>query len=300
MYAVRKFDLSLLEEGEEYVTDITVVTASLFPLECGTDEISIAKISKLLENGKDSEGWVRKGRLRLGTKSLIFEPNAITHPLLKFKFSLISVLNECEKSDIYKQFSSTNCICLSLSHVTSIPMGICNGKTRCISPYKLHKIKNPLNNFTFFIFFTNQQARSNLLVNLKNAQNGSFVNKLLNKTRFNKMSIENLENVELGLVDTIWAWRVKNMVRQRGMVAIGDKCIYFEPCPNFSNVSCKKIYLRDIIYVFKRQCSLEPSGLEIISLDEEGKKDYRCLFLEFTLPHQRDAIVHHMKAIIPQ
>ncbi|CEM00607.1 unnamed protein product [Vitrella brassicaformis CCMP3155] len=75
------FNPLILEEGEEYFTDCS---ASFYQIEAP-------------ETPEDEHGNVpqeTKGRLRLGSKSLVFEPDLVTQPIIKFPLRRITRVKE--------------------------------------------------------------------------------------------------------------------------------------------------------------------------------------------------------------
>lgn len=123
---VRNFDLVLLEEGEEYVSDIACTHVSSFPGQVTGRSIDVI-LSSL--SGLQREDHVR-GRLRVGTKSVIFEPDDCELELLKLRFLHIDSI--CDSNRLSRS------ILIFCRRVISVPTIVYNGKTRFVTPYGIH------------------------------------------------------------------------------------------------------------------------------------------------------------------
>ncbi|UKK01269.1 neutral sphingomyelinase [Theileria orientalis] len=294
---VRSFDLVLLEEGEEYVTDAACNSFTFFP-----SETNLSNWAKFLESATEPQNASnlqvsRKGRIRVGTKSLIFEPDALDMPLLKLQFQHITTISELPKNPCG--------VFVSCKQVTSIPTSIYNGKSRFISPYttytcdasssisssSLNKEKSSLtrdgndmdiNNFPCYCFlftYSTQDIQKQQLVEYKKLfyfnnlygnlnynilKDREIFNTSMNYYRergFSTNLIPNREKLLLGGgKESIYCWRLKRMVRHGGFCALTDKAIYFQPCPNFSRKLYKRINLDNILHVFKRDSGLTTTG----------------------------------------
>ncbi|KAF8817856.1 Beige/BEACH domain-containing protein, partial [Cardiosporidium cionae] len=174
--AVRLFNLLLMEEGEQYVTDCSTVMmtshpqAIPFPLsfdERGSSgfplpltKSSIKSAMPTFESGKvfgtrnlisqnapfnksvpllpfsipdalvphlllkPSKGW-----LRIGSKSLIFEPDSIWAPMIKLPFTHIVDVH------IHRTASQPPTLVILCKQVANIPTDLYDGKTRCVMPF---------------------------------------------------------------------------------------------------------------------------------------------------------------------
>jgi hypothetical protein len=82
-----RFNLLLLEYGELFLEDLSVF---MFPISSGT---SLETLSSNAFHISDS--LKAQGRLKLSSRSLIFEPNEVRRPLIKFPYkSMITSLQE--------------------------------------------------------------------------------------------------------------------------------------------------------------------------------------------------------------
>ncbi|GBE59858.1 neutral sphingomyelinase [Babesia ovata] len=113
--------------------------------------------------------------------------------------------------------------------------------------------------------------------------------------------------------EPVFCWRLKRMVRHGGYAALTDRAFYFEPSPNFSRKSCKRVPIDRILHIFKRDSGMPSKGesataLEIISLPEDSfekrvqdsRKLYGCIYLQFKRENDREKFTSTLKSIIPR
>ncbi|EKX72839.1 conserved hypothetical protein [Theileria equi strain WA] len=325
---VRSFDLVLLEEGEEYVSDAACNALSTFP-----SQVSQSGWTKFVESTSDAQNpsLHRKGRIRIGTKSLIFEPDLIDMPILKLQFQHINKI--CES------FQDSCGVFVSCKQVTSIPTAIYNGKSRFISPYSVYVAKNDgsaspkadgeanilkcLPSFCFIFIFSTVDIQKQLLKKFKKllelSQTNGEYHDTIPKTGFSYTLIPSREKLLLGGPaalhgsEPIYCWRLKRMVRHGGFTALTDSALYFQPSPNFSRKLCKRMALDRILHIFKRDTGLTMTGecstaLEVVSLPEDlsdscekvFRKQYRCIYLEFKRESDRESLVAILRTLVPR
>ncbi|ORM41318.1 Protein FAN [Babesia sp. Xinjiang] len=333
---VRSFDLVLLEEGEDYVCDAACSLVSPFPSE--TTASTWPQFVESLKNANSCRNRVRKGRIRLGTKSLIFEPDAFDSPILKLHFQNITSISD--------SVHVSKGIFVSCTRVTSVPTTIYNGKTRFLSAYDVHiakgnassSAKTPvgateansaasmnLPGFVFIFAYTTDTMHNEQLSEYMRLWGAYRLNvdmdvPNIRKTGgFSQTLIQPREKPILGCAsssvhpESVFCWRLKRMVRHGGYAALTDRAFYFEPCPNFSRKSCKRIPIERILHIFKRDSGIPSKGesataLEIISLPEESlekrvkssRKLYSCLYLEFKREDDREKFTSTLRNMIPR
>ncbi|GFE55521.1 neutral sphingomyelinase, putative [Babesia ovis] len=329
---VRSFDLVLLEEGEEYVCDAACSAVSPFPSE--TTEATWSQFVDLLKNANACRNKVRKGRIRLGTKSLIFEPDAFDSPILKLHFDNITSITD--------SVHVSKGIYVSCTRVTSIPTTIYNGKTRFLSAYDVHIAKGAasgvvkpaeaapmatsatshLPGFVFIFAYTTETMHDEQLSEYMRLWGGYKMSVDVTTQKmgtFSQSLIQPREKPILGCASSsihpnaVYCWRLKRMVRHGGYAALTDRAFYFEPCPNFSRKSCKRIPIDRILHIFKRDSGIPCKGesataLEIISLPEESlekrvehrRKLYSCIYVEFKREDDREKFTSTLRSMIPR
>uniref|UniRef100_A0A3B0MRH4 Neutral sphingomyelinase, putative n=1 Tax=Theileria annulata TaxID=5874 RepID=A0A3B0MRH4_THEAN len=308
---VRSFDLVLLEEGEEYVTDAACTLFTSFPNQStfntnSTHNNSIISSNTGSSNRNNVENVYNKGRIRIGTKSLIFEPDSLDMPLLKLQFQHITHIqhhnNSCNSNNVNSMNNGVNVdengILVCSKQVTSIPTSIYNGKSRFITPYTTYTINNSTNNITnlgnirdaglgrleleniscytfLFIYSTAEiQKQQFIIFNslLNSIQNSIPVpNTIPYGTGVIGVSmgiIPNREKLILGVgKESVYCWRLKRMVRHGGFCALTDRALYFQPSPNFSRKLFKRINLDSVLHIFKRDSGLTSTGECLTALE---------------------------------
>lgn len=162
---VRSFDLVLLEEGEEYVTDAACTLFTHFPNQSTVNNNNLNSTNNNPNHTSNvNRNVYNKGRIRIGTKSLIFEPDSLDMPLLKLQFQHITHIQHHNNNNISNNslnivsnsvnsmnngmIMDENGILVCSKQVTSIPTSIYNGKSRFISPYTTYTINNSTSNIT--------------------------------------------------------------------------------------------------------------------------------------------------------
>ncbi|EDO05840.2 Beige/BEACH domain containing protein [Babesia bovis T2Bo] len=327
--AVRSFDLVLLEESEEYVSDAACSVVSPFPLE--SNATTWSQFVESLKSAHGCRNKVRKGRIRIGTKSLIFEPDAFDSPILKLHFQNITSITD--SVDVSKG------IYVSCTRVTSIPTTIYNGKTRFLSAYDVHIAKgvpssstvdnmshgsDPLG-FVFIFAYTTATMHEEQLSEYMRLWGSYKLNVDIDMFKsskaggFSQSLLQPREKPILGCAsssihpDSVYCWRLKRMVRYGGYAALTDRAFYFEPSPNFSRKSCKRIPIDRILHIFKRDSGIpskieSATALEIISLPEESiekriqnsRKLYSCIYVEFKLEDDREKFTSTLRNMVPR
>lgn len=332
---VRSFDLVLLEEGEDYIKDAACNLYSPFPVEATL--LTWPQFEESLKNVQLCRSKVRKGRIRLGTKSLIFEPDALDSPILKLHFQSITSIND--------SIHVSRGIFVTCTRVVSVPTTIYNGKTRFLSSYDIHTVKGAtsgigssafgvvetnntsshLPGYIFIFSFATNEIHDEQLADYIRLWGSYRLNieaeppTVQQSGTFSQALIHPREKPLLGCSsssiysEALFCWRLKRMVRHGGFAALTDRAFYFQPSPNFSRKSCKRIAIDRIICIFKRDSGIasnaeSATSLEIISLPEESlekraqnsRKLYSCIYLEFKKESDREWFSNTLKGMIPK
>ncbi|XP_955094.1 neutral sphingomyelinase, putative [Theileria annulata] len=308
---VRSFDLVLLEEGEEYVTDAACTLFTSFPNQStfntnSTHNNNVISSNTSSSNRNNVENVYNKGRIRIGTKSLIFEPDSLDMPLLKLQFQHITHIqhhnNSCNSNNVNSMNNGVNVdengILVCSKQVTSIPTSIYNGKSRFITPYTTYTINNSTNNITNLgnirdaglgrLELENISCYTFLFIySTADIQKQQFIifNSLLNSIQ-NSIPVPNtipygtgVVGVSMGIIpnreklilgvgkESVYCWRLKRMVRHGGFCALTDRALYFQPSPNFSRKLFKRINLDSVLHIFKRDSGLTSTGECLTALE---------------------------------
>ncbi|BAM41180.1 neutral sphingomyelinase [Theileria orientalis strain Shintoku] len=262
---VRSFDLVLLEEGEEYVTDAACNSFTLFP-----SETNLSNWAKFLESATEPQNVAsvqvsRKGRIRVGTKSLIFEPDALDMPLLKLQFQHITTISEFPKNPCgYKKLFYFNNLYGNLSY----------------NMLKDREIFNMSMNY-----YRERGFSTNLIPNrekllLGGGKESIYCWRLKRMVRHGGFC---------ALTDkAIYFQPCPNFSRKLYKRINLDNILH--------------VFKRDSGLTTTGECS---TALEVVSLPEElddniARKQYRCIYLEFNLGSDREKLVGTLKTLIPR
>ncbi|CUV05765.1 unnamed protein product [Cryptosporidium hominis] len=297
---VRQFSHLTLEENEEYVADVSCI--------CKATGIQIKTF-----------GSVLKGRIRIGSKSIIIEPDDSTITMIKILFSQIT--------DMKLDFSNSKMIIFT-KVVRLVDVQVIDGKSRSVTPNQVlsskdcRGLESNRDSFELEITITSEIAQH--LMNLSSelwmehskkhgSSNkledlvGKWISFLYNKEILNVEYEFLLDHRDQFLISKpLIVNRIKPFTKHRGILHIVSSGICFKPLPNFSNKPYKRIPLKNIWFIFKRIYSMKPNSVEIIYGKElkphimtcKGRTNWRSLFLEFQSTQDREHIVAFLQSYL--
>ncbi|KAI8428162.1 hypothetical protein MSG28_002408 [Choristoneura fumiferana] len=232
-----RFSMLLLEPGEIYFEDYSCVF----------------KDSESL-----NEGDSRQGRLKLCSKSLVFEPREWAHPLIKLHF------RDCVNiSVVHPQTTESpqNVIMIEIKQYAEML------EENILAPYKFKYEKR-----TFYIFFdfasadetVSQMHQLQRASSLNAPEHNSMVATILH-SRYMRMVFDPvmMDDFTEEIVCELQAEKISPLVRHQGKLALTPTTLYFQP---FSNVE---------------------SGLEIYSAEDSAVAH---IYLTFQSEDDRDRI----------
>jgi len=246
----RRFSLLILEEGEEYVADVSASMA-------------------LERKGKPSAD--SKGRLRIGSKSLIFQPDEISASILKFPFRHVRSVGDAERGTSRFSVESEQLIQVATKTGT---------ETRIVTPFSVLRSKWTVN---FHVLYAGVDEYRQLIYRLwESSTNGkseteAVVRNIINEVTADvQFDVSRLGHREVAqLQGHLWVRRVKPLLEVRGMLQVSDDAVYFQPHPNFSSKPVTRVALKDVLHVFRRTYGVQANALEIITVQNN------CLYLCF-------------------
>lgn len=215
----------------------------------------------------------RKGRLRIASKSFIFEPDATTEPLLRISFKHIDGHKFGAKSFLFQA-----------SHTTEIKTGQYGNETRIVSPAVLKKKETT---YEVELLFGSIRDLQGLLEEFdlpSNKQTITDTQVVASIVSTFDLSVLNRE-IPILKREGIWVSQVLPMIRHRGLLQLTKEALYFQPVPNFLQVPVRRIDMEDILHTFKRVVVLQNSGLEIVV-----KHGEESLYLAFEDSGIRDEV----------
>ncbi|OII72168.1 BEACH domain containing protein [Cryptosporidium ubiquitum] len=296
---VRQFSHLILEENEEYITDVSCICKS-------------KSIHRLFGNAF-------KGRIRIGSKSIIIEPDDSTISMIKILFSQI----------IDIKLDSTHSKMIVFSKVVRlVDVQVIDGKSRSVTPNQVLSSKDSESctsnkgGFEFEITIKNEIGQ--YIMNLSNElwmehskKHGSinkledlvgkWISFLYNKEILNVEYEFLLDHRDQFLISKpLIVNRIKPFTKHRGILHIVSSGICFKPLPNFSNKPYKRIPLKNIWFIFKRIYSMKTNSVEIIYgkelkphiMSSKRRAHWRSFFLEFQSTQDREHIVAFLQSYL--
>ncbi|KAF7456945.1 BEACH domain containing protein [Cryptosporidium felis] len=290
----RQFSYLILEENEEYIADVSC--------NCRSD------IQRRIF------GNTFKGRVRIGSKSMIIEPDDSTISMIKVLFSQVSELSITSGGSSMVLFPKV---------VRLVNVQVIDGKSRSTTPNKVLSNRSPGSKETFELEVSISSEIGPQIISIccelweahsqKLGQNkieglvGKWIGLLYNKEIMNVEYEFLLDHRDRFLISKpLIVNRIKPFTKHRGILHIVSSGICFKPLPNFSNKPFKKIPLKNVWFIFKRIYSMKPNSMEIIygkeskphSVSSAGTSCWRSLFLEFQSSQDREHIVSFLQSYL--
>ncbi|XP_031342782.1 protein FAN-like isoform X2 [Photinus pyralis] len=263
-----RFSLLVLEPGEIYFEDFS---ACLIPSDTTTSNYELKK---------------QQGRLRMCSKSLVFEPHDLNKPLIKIP------LKECTILEQFKgkaKFLNKSKNVLSVSTKLYIEMFEGN----IIEPYKFC-------GFSRFLFLLNYANIMDCLPRITQLQRAStlpageqadmiatIVHSRQARVRFDPLWLDLYEKV----VMETQADKVTPLVLNPGRILLSSARLFFQPYNNIETYPVLKINLSSIRQIIKRRFLLRHIGLEIYS-SENNTIPY--IYFAFRSPADRDKLYDNL------
>eukprot|EP00397_Hematodinium_sp_SG-2012_P007160 GEMP01007202.1.p1 GENE.GEMP01007202.1~~GEMP01007202.1.p1 ORF type:complete len:894 (+),score=178.15 GEMP01007202.1:174-2855(+) len=263
-HLVRRFNPLVLAENEDYIHDFA------------------ATLSQTANGDPIKDGAPQRGRLRVCSKSLIFDPEHGLAPLLKFPYMNIQRLQQTNRGMLWVS-----------DKAVEVRVRRLEGKTRVVEPYVTKKddVRNCWLLEPDFADVGAEFGRIEQLWDLRGNPNPEVVRQLIASTQTAEFDVTRLNHREGPplLPTSLPCSRVKPLIRHRGLVQVTREAIYFQPVPNFSTKrAVRRIVVDDILLVFDRTLGLNDTGLEIIDVNRGA------LYLCFESRKDRDLVRNHL------
>eukprot|EP00698_Gefionella_okellyi_P007557 TRINITY_DN1854_c0_g1_i1.p1 TRINITY_DN1854_c0_g1~~TRINITY_DN1854_c0_g1_i1.p1 ORF type:complete len:924 (+),score=194.54 TRINITY_DN1854_c0_g1_i1:40-2772(+) len=264
-----RFTLLDVEEGEEYLEDFA---AFYYPS---------------ARNDAESMRAKQKGRLRLCTRSLVFEPDDVKFPLVRLPFREMDVLARSDPARTGSPFAAVD-VFRVLSRTTVLMKE--NGVT---APFVFEK--EPRDHRFSFPYVS-------MLGFLRTAQEIHTINKadvitrdakleeiLAAKQRSFEFDVSWLEDLHDKTLFECNVIRQTPLVSTRGKILVTTGWFYFQPLTNVAAEPVLKFQLSRVLHALPRRHLLRHTGVEIFI------KDRSSLFLAFKTREQRDELLYVLK-----
>jgi factor associated with neutral sphingomyelinase activation len=262
-FSSERFSPLLLEAYEYYFEDYSV---TYFPVS-EEDKIDVDRKSR--------------GRLKLCSNSLVYDPLDYALPVVKLPFRECVKILECDQSGKRSKghISSSYFLITVKKHCTMLQNGT-------IGPYNYIKREQT------FMFQLNFGDLSPVLADICTFYGASKLNvgerdrvtlDVL-KSRYSKLSFNMswLEELQEKIIVEMAGEKVTPMVGNPGRVLLTSHRLYFQPFNNAEVEPVLKIHLRDLKSVLRRRYILRHLGIELITKNGDN------MFLVFETTQQRE------------
>ncbi|KAF7269361.1 hypothetical protein GWI33_017614 [Rhynchophorus ferrugineus] len=255
-----RFSLLLLEPGEIYFEDFSAV---FIPSDTTSSNYDYKK---------------QDGRLKMCSKSLVFDPKDISKPLIKISLKNCVVIEEWKGKA--KFIKSKNVLSVNCREYTEMLEG------NITAPYKFKESGN----FLFLFNYAKIANCLNLILQLQRASKlpSADQSNMITAIVYSVHSRVNFDPFWLDLYEKIITEsqvdKVCPLNINPGKIVLSTMKLYFQPYNNIENNLVIKINLNSIKQVFKRRFLLRHIGLEIYSSDSTNSH----IYLSFRNQKERD------------
>ncbi|KAF5298434.1 hypothetical protein FQR65_LT01213 [Abscondita terminalis] len=256
-----RFSLLLLEPGEIYFEDFS---ACLIPSDTTTKNYELNK---------------QTGRLRMCSKSLVFDPQDLTKPIVKIPLKDCTILEQYKGNA--KFLSNKNVLSVCCKQYIEMLEG------NIIAPYKFCGMAR----FLFLLNYANIGDSLSRITQLQRASTlpaadqadmiATIVHSRQARVRFDPLWLDLYEKV----VMETQADKVTPLVVNPGRILLSTARLFFQPYNNIETYPVLKINLGSIKQIIKRRFLLRHIGLEIYS-GEDHSVPY--IYLAFRSQVDRD------------
>uniref|UniRef100_A0ABK0M740 Neutral sphingomyelinase activation associated factor n=1 Tax=Rattus norvegicus TaxID=10116 RepID=A0ABK0M740_RAT len=241
--------------------------------------------------GSPEERKIR-GSLKICSKSVIFEPDAISQPILKIPLRDCLKIGKHGENGANKHFAKAKSLGISLifSQVYFIK------EHNIVAPYKIERGKME------YVFQLEVSGKvEDVVETLLQLHRASCLDKLgdqmamitailqsrLARTSFDK---NRFQSVSEKLHMECKAEMVTPLVTNPGHVCITDTNLYFQPLNGYPK-PVVQITLQDVRRIYKRRHGLMPLGLEVFCTEDDLCSD---IYLKFYEPQDRDDLYFYI------
>uniref|UniRef100_A0A8C6YD95 Neutral sphingomyelinase activation associated factor n=1 Tax=Naja naja TaxID=35670 RepID=A0A8C6YD95_NAJNA len=245
---------------------------------------------------KDSKGIRKiKGSFKICSKSVIFEPDEISHPIIKIPLRDCIEIEAPEYSGNYSFTSGTPGQIAILSSQAFLTK-----EQNIIAPFKTERGQ------TKYLFELDVAGKvEDVIQTLHQLYRASHLDKLgdqaamitailqsrLARTSFDKNRFQNVSEM---LHMECKAEMVTPLVTNPGHVCITDENLYFQPLSGYPK-PVVQVTLRSVRRIYKRRHSLSPLGLEVFCTENDLCSD---IYLKFYNTEDRDNVYFYVSTYL--
>ncbi|XP_033058827.1 protein FAN isoform X2 [Trachypithecus francoisi] len=249
------------------------------------------RANHILHKGSHHERKIR-GSLKICSKSAIFEPDAISQPIIKIPLRDCVKIGKHGENGANRHFTKakSGSISLIFSQVYFIK------EHNVVAPYKIERGKME------YVFELDVPGKvEDVVETLLQLHRASCLDKLgdqtamitailqsrLARTSFDK---NRFQNISEKLHMECKAEMVTPLVTNPGHVCITDTNLYFQPLNGYPK-PVVQITLQDVRRIYKRRHGLMPLGLEVFCTEDDLCSD---IYLKFYEPQDRDDLYFYI------
>lgn len=261
-----RFSLLLLEPGEIYFEDYSVF---LYPGDVPEAEAIRRK---------------QKGRLKVCSKSLLFDPKDINFPILKFPLKECTVI-ERWKGPLLSKIDKGNIIRIECEQIVEMLEG------NFIEPYVFKREKKVFHFSLQYVTAENclpQICQLKRAATLATADQASMIAVIVMSRQARvKFDTSWLEDLYEKILHETTGNKITPLVINPGRILLTSCRLYFQPYNNAEPWPVLKIRLSDIKRIIKRRFLLRHVGLELYCANHSPVKH---LFLSFKTQSEREVL----------
>ncbi|CAH3169012.1 unnamed protein product [Porites evermanni] len=257
-----RFSLLLLEPGEIYFEDFSVF---YYPSDLPEEEAIKRK---------------QRGRLKICSKSILFDPIDTSYPILKFPLRECISIMHWSGSLMSRIDTKGDVLAIESKQVIEMKEG------NTIAPYTFRRERNKYLfsfNFVALNFVLPQLEQLHRASTLMPADQQAMINSIV-QSRQARVSFNTswLEDLHEKIVMETMAKRITPLVCNPGRIMLTSSRLYFQPFNNADPCPVVKCKLSKICRVVKRRYLLRHVGVEVFSTDGSH------MYLIFNSPRERD------------
>ncbi|PNF22132.1 hypothetical protein B7P43_G06803 [Cryptotermes secundus] len=262
-----RFSLLLLEPAEIYFEDFS---AFLFPLDV---------------NKHDFEKKKQIGRLKMCSKSIVFDPKDMEKPLIKIPLKECMKISQWDGELATKITPKNNVVAVDCKQYVEMLAG------NVLAPYSFVAEKH---SFLFLLNYAHvadclpQICQLHRAATLPAAEQNSMIAAIVysrqNRVSFDTLWLEDL--YEKVILETQGS-KITPLVVNPGRILLTSSRLYFQPYNNVESYPVLKIRLPDIKRIVQRRFLLRQVGLEIYC---ESNSQVTHLYLSLKSEAERDAL----------
>lgn len=231
-----------------------------------------------------------RGSLKICSKSLIFEPDEVSRPILKIALRDCVAIDVKETKKPRNPFSQFGLFSVTFTQVCLIK------EKNIVTPYKVLRGKNgyifqleqaeKVDDVVQTVLQLHRASRLDRLAD-QTAMITAILQSRLARTSFDKHRLHSITEVSQMECS---AEMVTPLISNPGHVCITDKCLYFQPLNGYPK-PVLQIKLEDIRRIYKRRHGLMPLGLEVFCTENDLCSD---IYLKFYKSQDRDELYFYI------